>query len=74
MRFEQLEALRSVTPATCTALQGEDLGVLKDVDEADRVLEQNDQKRNWHAGNNPYPIPTMFPCSIVSERLLFSIY
>jgi len=44
MRFEQLEALRSVTLTAHTALQREDLDILKDVNETDRTLEQNDRK------------------------------
>lgn len=45
MRSKQSEALRSVTWATYTALQGEDLDILKNIDETDRILEHNDQKK-----------------------------
>lgn len=71
MRFKQSEVLRSITRATYTALQGEDLDILKDIDETDSILEHNDQKRNCRTGNSLQPMPAMFPCSIVNERLFF---
>lgn len=71
MRFKQLEALRSVIQGTYTALKGEDLGISKDINETDRILEQNGQKRNCDTGNTPHPIPTKLPCSIVIERLSY---
>lgn len=71
MRFKQSEVLRSVTRATYTALQGEDLNILKGIDEIDRILEHNYQKRNCRTGNSLQPMPATFTCSIVNESLFF---